>query len=599
MDVDRRSLHWQLQKMLRALAAAHFVAVDFELSGIQSKVLYRLNAASKSTGSNQQTLQERYKEVKEAAERYQILQVGITIVQEDLTTGTYVTRPYNFYLNPIMEIKLDIERIFSYQSGAVDFLLKHGFNMEAPFTKGVPYLSREEESIALALEISRLSKSHIADIHLRADEVEAIRFVRKVRVAIQNWDKHKHTPQDYLNIAPEGHNIIQYPDGRGLNSYQKRLIHQLVRAEFPHLVSVSRGTFMQIIPLDKKREAALQKSKMRAFEEKLARQVGLRWIVEGMVGGKLDNIDPVTFASCNDSTTPVWLDVQELNREFNEIKSKLAHKKTVLVGHNAFMDLINFYKCFFGALPDTVAEFQCIMHELFPLIIDTKYMATHNNTDPNARSGLEELHADLRKQTVPGITLHKDHAKYNEVAIAHEAGYDAFVTAQVLIRLSAKLEAAGRYIDSEGEEHRSAGEVSVLPTRTDGVATADNEQEPLTAVRDSEKKKIKGKGKEKEKTLFSHAGRYDVLQGASGNNEEDEEEHFEDVHAENTTANILVGAPVTNEWIVRDSPPKVLRGAGSTPSRLMPPWGSDFWNVYGNKLRVNGTREGVCRLSGA
>ena len=32
--------------------------------------------------------------------------------------GVYVTRPYNFYLNPVFEEKgLDVERIFSYQSG--------------------------------------------------------------------------------------------------------------------------------------------------------------------------------------------------------------------------------------------------------------------------------------------------------------------------------------------------------------------------------------------------------------------------------------------------------------------------------------------------
>ena len=28
-----------------------------------------------------------------------------------------MVRPYNFYLNPIPEVRLDIERIFSFQSG--------------------------------------------------------------------------------------------------------------------------------------------------------------------------------------------------------------------------------------------------------------------------------------------------------------------------------------------------------------------------------------------------------------------------------------------------------------------------------------------------
>ena len=83
--------------MLRALADAHFVAIDLELSGIQSKTGHRPRAVGngsnegKSTGGKQ-TLQERYKEAKEAAERYQILQVGITIVNEDAETGLYQHR---------------------------------------------------------------------------------------------------------------------------------------------------------------------------------------------------------------------------------------------------------------------------------------------------------------------------------------------------------------------------------------------------------------------------------------------------------------------------------------------------------------------------
>ena len=32
---------------------------------------------------------------------------------------------------------------------------------------------------------------------------------------------------------------------------------------------------------------------------------------------------------------------------------------------------------------------------------------------------------------------------------------------------------------------------------------------------------------------------------------------------------------------------------------MMPPFHSEFWNVYGNKLRVNGTAEGVCHMIAA
>lgn len=342
---------------------------------------------------------------------------------------------------------------------------------------------------------------------------------------------------------------------------------------------------------------------MKAFDEKLARQVGLRWIVEAMVGGNLDNIDPISFASCGDSN-PVWLDGRELNREFNEIKSRLHQTRTVLVGHNVFMDLINLYKCFFGALPDTVEEFQCIMHELFPLIIDTKYMATHNNTDLNARSGLDELYADSQRQTIPSIALHKDHCKYHDMAVAHEAGYDAFITAKILIRLSAKLEAHGLYIDSDDEGWHTPGEDgSVLSSRSNGVSVT--ARVPIPVEDPFITKRKKNTEVVRENTLFSHAGRFDLLHESTGDTEEEDEaddeaeSHFEDVHAENLRDNGRVGAPAIDEWSTMTSAPrKVAANTEKAPSRLMPPWDSDFWNVYGNKLRVNGTVEGVCHLVG-
>lgn len=62
--------------ILQDISECAFVALDFEFSGIPT---YQ--------GSRRQTLQERYTEVKRAAQTYQILQVGLTIVKEDAVAG--------------------------------------------------------------------------------------------------------------------------------------------------------------------------------------------------------------------------------------------------------------------------------------------------------------------------------------------------------------------------------------------------------------------------------------------------------------------------------------------------------------------------------
>ena len=85
MDVDQIAFPWQLPLILKAVANAHFVALDLELSGIHSKPLHR----NKVDHGHKQSLQERYEETKEAAERYQVLQVGLTVVREDRERGGF------------------------------------------------------------------------------------------------------------------------------------------------------------------------------------------------------------------------------------------------------------------------------------------------------------------------------------------------------------------------------------------------------------------------------------------------------------------------------------------------------------------------------
>ncbi len=205
MDVDKHSFHSSLLDILTAISKAHFVSIDLELSGISSRQPFKPATLDGADGGKQ-TLQERYEETKEAAERYQILQIGLTCVEEDVDNHEfpkYITRPYNFFLNPVIQERLDVERIFSYQSGAVDFLLKNGFRMEAPFTVGVPYLSRDEEALARVLGAARGDRSNVADIAILPTNVESLEFVQRVRKEIDVW-KAAETVRTTYTISPGG-----------------------------------------------------------------------------------------------------------------------------------------------------------------------------------------------------------------------------------------------------------------------------------------------------------------------------------------------------------------------------------------------------------
>jgi hypothetical protein len=89
MEVTAGNFTALLPWMLYQISCSSFVAIDFEFSGIA------INPSSQA--QKDQSLQERYKEVKAAAERYQILQIGLTICQENRANGPY-TEGYTWAL---------------------------------------------------------------------------------------------------------------------------------------------------------------------------------------------------------------------------------------------------------------------------------------------------------------------------------------------------------------------------------------------------------------------------------------------------------------------------------------------------------------------
>ena len=116
MDIDSSNFGAQLPSILKAISSSRFISLDLELSGIPSRQAGKTRDRLRDEGGKQ-NLQERYAETKAAAERFQILQLGLTCVEEDIERGCYVMRPYNFYLSPMIERRLKVERDFSYQSG--------------------------------------------------------------------------------------------------------------------------------------------------------------------------------------------------------------------------------------------------------------------------------------------------------------------------------------------------------------------------------------------------------------------------------------------------------------------------------------------------
>lgn len=92
MDISRFEFPSELLRIIQEVSESHFVAFDLEFSGV---------AGRRALDSGKLSLQELYEDTKAAAEKYQVLQVGLTIVEEDLKSGEYISRPYNFNISPL------------------------------------------------------------------------------------------------------------------------------------------------------------------------------------------------------------------------------------------------------------------------------------------------------------------------------------------------------------------------------------------------------------------------------------------------------------------------------------------------------------------
>lgn len=181
---------------------------------------------------------------------------------------------------------------------------------------------------------------------------------------------------------------------------------------------------MQITVKDDEREALWIKQKLLRFENMIAKQIGLRFIFEALSGGDLSKLDPQWF-TIDSEGKPAWTDLEAKKREIRDITTALKARRPALVGHNLHTDLAFLYKTFVGKLPDTCKEFGSKIHALCPIVIDTKYLATHNCGSMDTKSDLQGLLAQFNKQPLPFVCLAEQHSSYGTKHKSHEAGYDS------------------------------------------------------------------------------------------------------------------------------------------------------------------------------
>ena len=391
-----------------------------------------------------------------------------------------------------------------------------------------------------------------------------------------------------------------------LNRFEKRLIHQIVRSDFPSLRSFSQTDSIRVKKQSEDPVREGDEPWRRQAAIAISQQTGFCWIAEALSAGQLNDLDPnlcgVHIAGEVDAPNR-----KEFGRRLREIIQACVEKPKILVGHNCLLDLVYLYKFFFGDLPEKVEDFQAAVHLTFPLVMDTKYMATTGIPNNHFRGAqLWEVDQAFEKQNKPEVHLAGDHPQYPEDARTfHEAGFDSFVTAKVFLRLAARLDPNSEVNDvlepeinilnrqREAQEfpqpERATSEAGALPKRRIDGTVAPNS---ILSVKEPSESPLT-------QNRFASNNVFDSL------SDSDMEAATEQV--ENSASSSQATKPRDNDFLTNDYNKLHLSQAEArdVPSHSPPPqavahripkWDDDFWQAYRNKLRVYGTVEEVCDL---
>lgn len=414
MDVNRNNFWVKLPDLLQTISLSEAVSIDLEMSGIVKK---------QTEDRENPTLQQKYNDAKQAAETFAILQVGLTCMLWEEKEGAYVTKVFNIPLTPGFlsddpvsdELATKVEREICFSTKTMAFLQAHNFDLANVFTWGVPYLSAAEANdIAGTAFLERKSEVEV-HIDIAKCPQETQRFYKTMESKIQTWI----SARMFEEGAPKVLRLDNPYEGR-FHRFQKRLVHQLVETRFSEHRAYSRNgsQYMEVIRRNPQADTENHGHTLNRRTKAVARQTGFRHIWDALCGGN--------FAAAVDPELVVGTDpllAIALHRVLLTCEERLHARRPIIVGHNMLWDLCFLFKTFQGRLPDSVDEFQKLVNDKMPKIVDTKYLFTRGGHEMMPDQSLDECHSAVQNEMAPQVKLSPLYHYHKQAP--HEAGYDS------------------------------------------------------------------------------------------------------------------------------------------------------------------------------
>ncbi|KAF9921561.1 hypothetical protein FBU30_008378 [Linnemannia zychae] len=378
MEIVRENFQRELPYIKEAIDECEFIAIDAEFSGLHTEP----NRRTQNT-----TLQEGYHDLRNSASKFLTIQIGISTFKFDPSNGSFLAKPFNVFVFPTTLTGYSPQgRCFLTEASSLDFLARNRFDFNKWIYQGVHYMKKDEE------EIYKRERTKVMNNEMEAIAVDSVTspWFHDVVQRIGTW-KNTKDALNFINIQTN-------------NSFQRRLVYQIVRGYWPtELIARGQAGYINITKITEN-ELEIQQQQ---------RQSELQRDIENLRG-------------------------------FREVIDILSACKKPIVGHNIVVDLAYILAQFVGPLPPTVEGYKKMIHRTFPTVMDTKYVSYTANAlkglaHDSSLGGLENMVSTVNFIGCPRITPHYRHQRYLSRDYAHEAGYDAYITGSVMIRMLALI----------------------------------------------------------------------------------------------------------------------------------------------------------------
>ncbi|XP_032867554.2 poly(A)-specific ribonuclease PNLDC1 isoform X4 [Tyto alba] len=251
---------------------------------------------------------ERYPKARQSVQRFTVAQLGLAIFSKK-NSNKYVVHSYNFLLFPSTLGVTDVELTFS--ASSIQFLSRYGFDYNKFLRDGIPYMNEAQEKILsqhLLAGSCKVSSSMDRDVLKKA--------IDKVTCWI---------------AAAEEEETMVLQDLSGCQVFEIQLV----------LRQALQNVWTQPLGYKKVMVKKVSPQHRRLLENS-------------------------PYDSCQKEL--ILLSA----RGFTNLFQTLVKAKKPLVGHNMLMDLMHLHDKFYNPLPESYQEFKRNIHNLFPVLIDTK-----------------------------------------------------------------------------------------------------------------------------------------------------------------------------------------------------------------------------------